>query len=136
MPSEQVATALRFNDAFNRRDVEEIVRDLDSDVELAEWPDAPGARTFQGPDGVIDAAEPGRDHAPHVRVAGEGLVEQVQTVAIGQLDVHHEGVIGEAIQPRERVGGVRRLGRGEPCGFQRVHDHLAGVALIFHDEHG
>ena len=57
MPSEQVATVLRFNDAFNRRDVEEIVRDLDSDVELAEWPDAPGARTFQGPDGVRRAFE-------------------------------------------------------------------------------
>jgi len=57
MPSEQVATVLRFNDAFNRRDVEEIVRDLDSDVELAEWPDAPGARTFQGPEGLTRAFE-------------------------------------------------------------------------------
>jgi ketosteroid isomerase-like protein len=48
---------LRFNDAFNRRDVDEIVRDLDSDVELTEWPDAPGARAFQGPAGVRRAFE-------------------------------------------------------------------------------
>ena len=43
MPSDQVATVLRFNDAFNRRDVEEILRELDSGVELTEWPDAPGS---------------------------------------------------------------------------------------------
>ena len=57
MPSDQVATVLRFNDAFNRRDVEEILRELDDDVELAEWPEAPGARTFQGPEGVRRAFE-------------------------------------------------------------------------------
>jgi ketosteroid isomerase-like protein len=57
VPSEQVATVLRINDAFNRRDTEEILRDLDSDAELAEWPDAPGARTFHGPEGMRRAFE-------------------------------------------------------------------------------
>ena len=52
MQSERVAVIHRFNDAFNRRDFEAILRDLDPHVELDEWRDAPGAETYRGPDGV------------------------------------------------------------------------------------
>ena len=57
MPSEQVEIVRRINDAFNQRDVEEMLRDVDSEVELAEWPDAPGAQTFHGLDGARRAFE-------------------------------------------------------------------------------
>jgi ketosteroid isomerase-like protein len=50
--SEQVAMIRRFGEAFNRRDFDSVVDDLDPEVELQEWPVAPGAQTYHGHDGV------------------------------------------------------------------------------------
>ena len=53
--AENVASVRRFVDAFNRREMEAAVADLDPDVELREWPAIPGARSFHGPAGVLEA---------------------------------------------------------------------------------
>jgi ketosteroid isomerase-like protein len=50
--SAQVATIRRFGDAFNRGDFDFIVGDLHPEVELHEWPVAPGAQTYHGHDGM------------------------------------------------------------------------------------
>ena len=55
MASENVATVRRFVDAFNRRDFESTFADADPEIELHEWPSAPGARTYRGHDGVLEA---------------------------------------------------------------------------------
>ena len=55
--SENAAAARRIVDAFNRRDIGLAVAVLDSDVELDEWQEAPGARTYRGPDGIQAAMD-------------------------------------------------------------------------------
>jgi ketosteroid isomerase-like protein len=39
-------------DAFNRLDVDSVAGDFDAEVELHEWPTAPGAEIYRGIDGV------------------------------------------------------------------------------------
>jgi ketosteroid isomerase-like protein len=58
MPPESNLAALKnFVEAFNRRDVDAMVADLDPGVELHEWPEAPGAQSFRGPEGARRAME-------------------------------------------------------------------------------
>jgi ketosteroid isomerase-like protein len=44
-----------FVDAFNRLDVDALVAGLDPDIELHEWPEGVGSRSYRGPDGVREA---------------------------------------------------------------------------------
>jgi ketosteroid isomerase-like protein len=55
--SQNVATVRRFVDAFNRLDVDYLTGRFAPDVELREWPTAPGARTYHGLDGVRSALD-------------------------------------------------------------------------------
>ena len=57
MSAENVELVRRFVDAFNRRDVESLAGDYDPDVELHEWPTAPGAGSYHGIDGVRSALD-------------------------------------------------------------------------------
>lgn len=58
MPPESNLDVLRnFVEAFNRRDVDLVASDLSPDLELHEWPEAPGAQSYRGPDGVRRALE-------------------------------------------------------------------------------
>jgi ketosteroid isomerase-like protein len=50
--SENVAKVREYMDAFNRRDLDALVADADPATELHEWPNAPGAETHHGPDGL------------------------------------------------------------------------------------
>ena len=60
---------------------------------------------------VVDAAEARGDHAAHVRVTGQRFVEHVEPVAVGQLHVDDQRVVGEAVEARQGIGGVWRSGR-------------------------
>ncbi len=53
--SPNIAAVRRISDAFNRLDLDAVVGDLDPEVELSEWPTAPGAQTYRGRDGVRQA---------------------------------------------------------------------------------
>ena len=57
MSSENVANVRRYVEAFNSRDFESLIEDTDPGVELSEWPEAPGAQTYRGPDGLREALE-------------------------------------------------------------------------------
>jgi ketosteroid isomerase-like protein len=46
-----------FIDAFNRGDVDTMFAALDPEVELHEWPTAPGAQSFRGQEGARQALE-------------------------------------------------------------------------------
>ena len=52
MSAENLAAARRIVDAFNRRDLDSVLDDLDSEVQLDEWQEAPGAQSYHGPEGV------------------------------------------------------------------------------------
>jgi ketosteroid isomerase-like protein len=56
-PESNLDVVHRFVDAFNRRDVDLVVADLYPDAELHEWPEAPGAQSYRGPDGFRRALE-------------------------------------------------------------------------------
>jgi ketosteroid isomerase-like protein len=55
--SENVAIVRKYIEAFNRRDFDSLIGDTDPAVELSEWPEAPGAQTYRGPDGLRQAFE-------------------------------------------------------------------------------
>ena len=55
--SDNAAAVRRFVDAFNRRAISEVLGDADPGIQLDEWPEAPGARSYRGPDGVRDALD-------------------------------------------------------------------------------
>jgi ketosteroid isomerase-like protein len=55
--SDNAAAARRIVAAFNRRDMSLAVADFHPDVELDEWQEAPGARTYRGAEGVQAALD-------------------------------------------------------------------------------
>ena len=55
--SENVAQTRRYVEAFNRRDLDSVAADMDPDVRLDEWHDAPGAQSYRGPAGVRAAMD-------------------------------------------------------------------------------
>jgi ketosteroid isomerase-like protein len=57
MSAENVELVRMFVDAFNRHDVESLAGYYDPDVELHEWPTAPGAGSYHGIDGVRSALD-------------------------------------------------------------------------------
>jgi ketosteroid isomerase-like protein len=73
--SGRVAIVRRFIDAFNRRDFDAAVRYLAPDVELHEWPTAPGAQTYRGPEGARRALDSWFETWEWMQVALEEIVE-------------------------------------------------------------
>jgi ketosteroid isomerase-like protein len=57
MTGDNFAITRRFVDAFNRSDFDSVADLTDPNVELHEWPTAPGARTYHGPEGVRAALD-------------------------------------------------------------------------------
>jgi ketosteroid isomerase-like protein len=55
--SENIAIVRRFVDAFNRSDFDALAAETRPETELHEWPAAPGARSYRGPDGMRQAIE-------------------------------------------------------------------------------
>jgi hypothetical protein len=55
--AEDVALVLRFVEAFGRLGVDEALSYVHPEVELCEWPSAPGARTYHGHEGVRQAVD-------------------------------------------------------------------------------
>jgi ketosteroid isomerase-like protein len=53
--AENLANVRRYVEEFNRRDFDSLIADTDPAVELCEWPEAPGAQTYRGPDGLRQA---------------------------------------------------------------------------------
>jgi ketosteroid isomerase-like protein len=47
----------RMVDAFNRLDIDAMIRELDPEIELREWPLAPGAQTYHGHEGARKALD-------------------------------------------------------------------------------
>jgi ketosteroid isomerase-like protein len=82
MASANVAIVRRFVDAFNRLDVDALAGEYDPDVELHEWPAAPGARTYRGRDGVRAALDSWLEVWEWMRVEIEDLIETGDRVLV------------------------------------------------------
>jgi ketosteroid isomerase-like protein len=55
--SDNAAVIREFVEAFNRQDFDWLVSTLDPEVELHEWPTAPGARSYRGHEGARRAVD-------------------------------------------------------------------------------
>jgi ketosteroid isomerase-like protein len=55
--SDQKATVRRFVDRFNHRDFDGLVAETGPDTVLNEWPTAPGAQSYRGPEEIRRAFE-------------------------------------------------------------------------------
>ena len=55
--SPNMALARQWVDAFNRGDIDAMVATSASDFRLHEWPDAPGAQSYQGQDAIRQGIE-------------------------------------------------------------------------------
>jgi ketosteroid isomerase-like protein len=82
MTTANVELVRRFTDAFNRRDVESMADRYDPDVELHEWPTAPGAGVFRGIDGVRSAIDGWFDVWEWMRVEIVELVDAGDSVLV------------------------------------------------------
>ncbi len=80
--SEQAAAVRQFTDAFNRRDFDSLLAAVDPDLELHEWPEAPGAQTFRGPDEARQAIESWFDAWEWMKVEVEDIVESGERVLV------------------------------------------------------
>jgi hypothetical protein len=72
-----------------------------------------------------DGADPG--------IARHRFVQHRHAVAVGQLQVDDQAVVGEPVQPFDRVGGVGRLHR-KAVRFERLDDRGAEIEVVFNDE--
>jgi ketosteroid isomerase-like protein len=82
MTTANVELVCRFTDAFNRRDVESMADSYDPDVELHEWPTAPGAGVFRGIDGVRSAIDGWFDAWEWMKVEIVELVDAGDSVLV------------------------------------------------------
>ena len=82
MASENVAIVRRFVDAFNRLDVDSLADEYHPDVELYEWPTAPGARTYHGLDGVRAALDSWFEVWEWMQVEIEDIIETGDRVLV------------------------------------------------------
>jgi ketosteroid isomerase-like protein len=73
--SDKIASLRRFLAAFNSRDIDSVAGELDPDVELHEWPEAPGSQSYRGPDGVRRAIDSWFETWEWMRVEVEDIVE-------------------------------------------------------------
>ena len=83
-----------------------------------------------------DAAEPGHDDRPDLRVAIECFVEDCHAVGIRQPQVDNEAVVGKRAQPLDGIRGIGGLCGRKAVGFQAGNDGLTEVEVVFDDKDG
>ena len=71
-----MAAVRRFTGAFNRQDFDSLLAAVDPAIQLHEWPAAPGAQTYCGPEGVLRAVESWFESWEWMRVEIEDLEER------------------------------------------------------------
>jgi ketosteroid isomerase-like protein len=101
----------KFVDAFNRRDLDSVAEDLDPAVELREWPEAPGARTYHGPEGVRQALDSWFESWEWMRVEVEDIVQTGDKVVV-MVNQRAKGR-GSAIELELRAGSVYTIRDGK-----------------------
>ena len=90
-PEHNVESVRRFIEAFNQLDLDAVLSEAAPDVELSEWPTAPGAGTYRGVEGVreaianwFDAWEWMQVEIEHLREVGDHVLVQLYQRAKGK----------------------------------------------------
>ena len=91
MSSENVATVRRYVDAFNRRDFDSLIADTDPAVELREWPEAPGAQTYHGPDGFARHSRSGSRRWEWMQLEIEDIIDAGDRVLFSLISAPEGG---------------------------------------------
>jgi ketosteroid isomerase-like protein len=73
--SPQEAAVRRFVDLFNRGELEALLAEIDAETVLNEWPTAPGAQSYKGPDEIRRAFENWFESWEWMRIEVEDLEE-------------------------------------------------------------
>jgi ketosteroid isomerase-like protein len=90
--SEKVAIVRRVAEAFNRLDMDYVIAWLDPEVELREWPTAPGAQIYHGHDGVRRALDVWFESWEWMRVEVLELLETDDRVLV----TAHQRAVGKS----------------------------------------
>jgi hypothetical protein len=97
--SAQVVAVRRFVEAFNRRDFDALTADIGPETELHEWPAAPGARSYRGPDGLRAAIEGWFESWEWMQVEIEALEESRDQV----LAIFHQRAQGKGSEAEVEI---------------------------------
>ena len=81
-------------------------------------------------DGFVDATEAGRSRRADVGIAGQGFVEHVHAIGIGEPKVDDEAVVGKSAQPLDGIRGIGGLCGRKAVGFQAGNDGLTEVEVV------
>jgi ketosteroid isomerase-like protein len=120
MSAENAAAVRRFVDAFNRRDLDSVLSDADPDVQVDEWPEAPGARSYHGPEGVREAIDSWFETWEWMQVEIEELREVGDRVFF-VLHMRAKG-IGSGVEVEIRSWNVYTFGEGKLTRIQLFLD--------------
>ena len=116
MSEANVELVRRFVDAFNRLDVDSMAGHYHPDVELHEWPTAPGARAYHGIDGVRSALDNWFDVWEWMRVEIVDLVDLGDRV-LATLDQRARGR-GSEVEVEVRSFNVYTFREGQVIRMQ------------------
>jgi ketosteroid isomerase-like protein len=126
--SENVATVLRFVDAFNRRDFDALVADTGPDVVLHEWPDAPDAQSYRGPDGLRRALESWFESWEWMQVEVEAI-EEVGDRVMTSLHQRARGK-GSEVEVEIHAANVWTFKDGTVTEIRLFTDRESALALL------
>jgi hypothetical protein len=110
---------------FNRLDFDAAMGDLDPEVELHEWPTAPGARTYKGHDGVRRALDSWFEAWDWMRVEIEDI-QEAGDVLLVTLHQRAKGK-GSAVEVEITSFNVYELSHGKVIRIQLFTDRDAAL---------
>jgi ketosteroid isomerase-like protein len=126
--AENVATVLRFVDAFNRRDFDALVADTGPDVVLHEWPDAPDAQSYRGPDGLRQALESWFESWEWMQVEVEDI-EEVGDRVMTSLHQRAQGK-GSEVEVEIHAANVWTFKDGSVTEIRLFTDRESALAML------
>jgi ketosteroid isomerase-like protein len=127
----------RFIEAFNRHDVDTMTADLDPEVELHEWPEAPGSQSFRGPDGARRALESWFEAWESMQIEIQDI-EEVDDVILVTLHQRAKGR-GSEVEVETDSYSVYRFSDGKVTRIELFldrNDALAAAGLTTKTEEG
>jgi ketosteroid isomerase-like protein len=127
MSEANVEIIRRFVEAFNRLDLDSTVGILDPEVELHEWPEAPGARTYHGQDGAREALASWFDVWEWMHVEIEDILEAGDQRMLVTLHQRFKGK-GSELEVEAKSFNVFTVSDGKVTRMELFTDRDAALA--------
>jgi ketosteroid isomerase-like protein len=126
--SEQMAAIREIADSFNRGDFDALVAYTDSETVLHEWPSAPGAQSYQGPDGIRRAFESWFESWEWMRIDVEDM-EEAGTRVMATFQQTARGK-GSAAEVELRTFNVWTFREGTVTAIHLFTDRESALAVL------